>query len=155
MVYRLCLPPNTLIIYLYVNLYIWTCIVIHCRKSWFNTFILQSRINLMCVTTIYASHVLHKMNTCTSHHRYSILSKGIGNGDSRTNTSTQKQPNCKKKVQPMQKKAAWKKLWNQRWLPRSGCGGLIMAKIIITFQANLCCLLQLGIGTKIHLKCCY
>ena len=42
----------------------------------------------------------------------------------------------------MQKKAAWKKLWNQRWRPRSGCGGLIMAKFLITtIQANLCCLL--------------
>jgi len=38
------------------------------------------------------------------------------------------------------KKAAWKKLWNQRWQPRSGRGGLIMAKFLITtIQANLCC----------------
>jgi len=37
------------------------------------------------------------------------------------------------------KKTAWKKLWNQRWQPKSGCGGLIMAKILITaIQANLC-----------------
>ena len=43
-----------------------------------------------------------------------------------------------KKVWPMQKKAAWKKLWNQRWWPRSGCG-LIMAKILIaSIQVNLC-----------------
>jgi len=31
------------------------------------------------------------------------------------------------------------KLWNQRCWPRSGCGGLIMAKFLITIiQANLC-----------------
>ena len=36
------------------------------------------------------------------------------------------------------KKAVWKKSWNQRWRPRSGCGGLIMAKFLITItQINL------------------
>ena len=51
----------------------------------------------------------------------------------------------------MPKKTAWKKLWNQRWRPRSGCEGRIMAKFLIkTIQANLCCFLQdsLGIDTK-------
>ena len=34
-----------------------------------------------------------------------------------------------------------KKLWNQRWRPRSGCGGRIMKKtfLITIIQANLCC----------------
>jgi len=32
---------------------------------------------------------------------------------------------------------AWKKLWNQRWRPRSGCDGRIMAKFLITIQVNL------------------
>ena len=32
-----------------------------------------------------------------------------------------------------------KKLWNQRWRPRSGCGSLIMTNFLITsIQANLC-----------------
>ena len=56
-----------------------------------------------------------------------------------------------KKVRPMQKMKAWKKLWNPKWRPRSGCDSRIMAKFLITaIQANLCCLLQtsLGIGTK-------
>ena len=48
-----------------------------------------------------------------------------------------KQLSCKKKVQPMQKKTAWKKLWNPRWQPRSGCNGRIMAKILITTMVNL------------------
>ena len=57
-----------------------------------------------------------------------------------------------KKVRPMQKRSACKKLWNQRWRPRSGCGGLIMAKILIaTIQANFCSLFQLGIGTELLL----
>jgi len=35
------------------------------------------------------------------------------------------------------KKSSMKKLQNQRWQPRSGCGGLIMAKFLITtFQVN-------------------
>ena len=53
--------------------------------------------------------------------------------------STQNQPNCKQKLGAAHaKKAAWKKLWNQRWQPRSGCGGLIMAKFLITItQVNL------------------
>ena len=51
--------------------------------------------------------------------------------------STQKQPNCKKRCSPCQK-TAWKKLWNQRWQPRSGCDGRIMAKFLITtIQVNL------------------
>ena len=38
----------------------------------------------------------------------------------------------------MQKKTAWRKLWNQRWRPRSGCSGLINAKFLITItQVNL------------------
>ena len=50
--------------------------------------------------------------------------------------STQEKPNCKKRCGPC-KKAAWKKLWNQRWKLRSSCGGLIMAKFLITtIQAN-------------------
>ena len=66
-------------------------------------------------------------------------------------TSTQKQSSCKKRCGPCKKTTAWKKLWNQRWRPRSGCDGRIMAKFLMTtIQANLCCLLQasLGIGTK-------
>jgi len=43
-----------------------------------------------------------------------------------------------KKVWPMQKMTAWKKLWNQRWQPRSGCDGGIMSKFLITtIQVNL------------------
>ena len=48
-----------------------------------------------------------------------------------------KQPNCLKRCSPCEK-TAWKKLWNQRWRPRSGCDGRIMAKfLIITIQVNL------------------
>jgi len=37
----------------------------------------------------------------------------------------------------MQKKGSMKKLWNQRWRPRNGCGDLIMAKFLIaTIQVN-------------------
>jgi len=38
------------------------------------------------------------------------------------------------------KKTAWKKWWNQRWQPRSGCDGRIRAKFLIT--TIQCCLLQ-------------
>jgi len=51
------------------------------------------------------------------------------------------------------KKRQHEKLGNQRWWPRSGCSGLIMVKFLVTtIEANLCCLLQLGISTKIHLN---
>ena len=51
--------------------------------------------------------------------------------------STLKQPSCKKGAAHA-KKTAWKKLWNPRWQPRSGCDGRIIAKFLITtIQVNL------------------
>jgi len=41
----------------------------------------------------------------------------------------------------------WEKMWNQRWWPRNGCNGRLMAKIsIMTIWVNLCVLLQVSLG---------
>jgi len=51
--------------------------------------------------------------------------------------SMQTQPSCKKSAAHA-KKRAWKKLWNPKWWPRSGCDGRIMAIFLITtIQVNL------------------
>ena len=51
--------------------------------------------------------------------------------------STQKQQSYKKRCCPC-KKDSMKKLWNQRWWPRSGCDGRIMTKFLIaTIQMSL------------------
>ena len=53
----------------------------------------------------------------------------------------------------MQKKAAWKKLWNR---PRSGCDGLIMAKFLIaTILVNFGADSQFEEATQIRLNCYY
>ena len=51
----------------------------------------------------------------------------------------------------MQKKAAWKKLWNQRWQLRSGCGGLMMAKILMhsNNSGEFWCRFPVGIGNTL------
>ena len=52
--------------------------------------------------------------------------------------STQKLSNCKKRCGSCKKRQHEKKLWNQRWRPRSGCDGRILAKfLIIAIQLNL------------------
>ena len=52
------------------------------------------------------------------------------------NISNPKQPRCKKSVRPS-KRLWWKKMWNPRWLPRNGCDGRLMVKILITtIQVN-------------------
>jgi len=56
----------------------------------------------------------------------------------------------------MQKRGSMKKVVNQRWGPRSGCGGLIIAKILIaTIQVNFGADSQLEEATQIHLNCYY
>ena len=46
----------------------------------------------------------------------------------------QKQPSCRKSVQPPLRK----KMWNPKWWPRNGCDGRLIAKILITtIQVNL------------------
>ena len=68
--------------------------------------------------------------------------------------STQKQPNCKKRCSPCKKgsmkKVVKSKVAAQKWLWWSDNG-----KNFNYISDNLFCLFQLGIGTKIHLKCCY
>jgi len=48
------------------------------------------------------------------------------------------------------KKVVKSKVVAQKWLWWSDNGKILIA----TIQVNLCCLLQLGIGIKIHLNCC-
>ena len=73
------------------------------------------------------------MTSCIELEKESIIT----NENASQKQSTPKQPNFKKRCGPCKKKQHEESC--ERWQPRSGCGGLIMAKFLITtIQANLC-----------------